>query len=64
MHPDAVAVRLEEGLARIEERLARIEASNTRIEHVCDVLLDLAAPFVRGRARAAVLALMVGRSRT
>ena len=50
-------------LARIEASLVRIEASVMRTDQVCDVLLEQAGPFLRGRARLAVLALLTGRRR-
>ena len=51
-------------LARIEASLARIEASQARTEQVCEVLLEAASPYLRGRARLAVLTLLAGRRRT
>lgn len=47
-----------ERLAAMEERLAAIEASTSRTEQAIDVLLEAAAPFLRGRARLMVLALI------
>lgn len=58
---DSRLAEMARRLAAVEEAAARIEASTVRTEQICDVLLEAAAPFLRGRARIGVLALIARR---
>lgn len=52
---------VEVRLADIEADLVEIKSSLQRIEQVCDLLVESAAPLLKGNARVKALALLLGR---
>lgn len=52
---------VEVRLAAIETDLIEIKAAVQRIEVVCDLLVEYAAPLLKGKARVKALALLMGR---
>lgn len=52
---------VEVRLAAIESDLIEIKAAVQRIEAVCDLLVESAAPLLKGKARVKALALLMGR---